>query len=265
MPSRTRTRSIRECSTTCAGWPSAADKRLKVVANLPYHVATPVITNFLVHPELCPVLMVVTIQRELAERMCAEAASPAYGAVSILVQALADVSIVRTLPPIGFLATTQGRLGRGRPAARSSKRAAVADVAWFHDFVRSVFLHRRKYIRHVLAEIWRDRWTKMEVDVWLEWQGISGQIRAEALDIEEFLAMAHALHERWGTLPVEVGDSGDENRSQGHVPGSDRTFHGREPSRSIVQNAVARSPRSVDEVSNPSDRARRFSIPRHRR
>ena len=74
-------------------------RRFKVVANLPYHVATPVITNLLVHPELCPELMVVTIQREMADRLCAMPSSPAYGAVSVVVQALADVSLVRALPP----------------------------------------------------------------------------------------------------------------------------------------------------------------------
>ena len=48
---------------------SAPGRVFKLVANLPYNVATPIITNLLVHPELHPALMVVTIQRELAERM----------------------------------------------------------------------------------------------------------------------------------------------------------------------------------------------------
>ena len=78
------------------------ERRFKVVANLPYHVATPLITNLLVHPELCPTLLVVTIQREMADRLCASPASHAYGAVSVVVQALADVSLVRALPPSVF-------------------------------------------------------------------------------------------------------------------------------------------------------------------
>ena len=49
---------------------AGTDKRLKLVANLPYHIATPLIVNLLVHAELCPSLMVVTIQKELAERFC---------------------------------------------------------------------------------------------------------------------------------------------------------------------------------------------------
>jgi 16S rRNA (adenine1518-N6/adenine1519-N6)-dimethyltransferase len=174
---------------------------LKLVANLPYHVATPVITNLLVHPELCPVLMVVTVQRELAERLCADPTSSPYGAVSVVVQALADVSIVRFLPPSVFW--PRPKVDSAVVAIRPDpqKRAALSDVAWFHDFVRRVFLHRRKYLRHGLAEIWRGRWTKAEVDLWLESLGLRGQLRAEALDYREFVALAHALRERWGELP----------------------------------------------------------------
>jgi 16S rRNA (adenine1518-N6/adenine1519-N6)-dimethyltransferase len=190
---------------------AGAGKPFKIVANLPYHVATPVITNFLVHPELCPALMVVTIQRELADRLCAEAATAAYGSLSILVQALADMSIARTLPPTVFWPQPKVDSAVVVIEPNAVKRAAVGDVPWFHEFVRGVFLHRRKYLRHVLAGIWPDRWTKMEADAWLDSHGIRGQIRAEALDIEEFLAMAHALRERWGTLPANaMKDSEDE-------------------------------------------------------
>ncbi len=194
-----------------SGLAAGAGPRFKVVANLPYHIATPVIANLLVHPELCPVLMVVTIQRELADRMCAPPASPAYGALSVLVQALADVSIVRTLPPTVFWPRPKvdSAVVAIRPDA--AKRADVGDVAWFHGLVRQVFLHRRKYIRHVLAGLWRDQWTKSDVDAWLESQGLSGQLRAESLNVEEFLSLARALKVRWGTPSIsETADDQDD-------------------------------------------------------
>ena len=178
------------------------------------------IVNLLVHPELCPALMVVTIQKELAERMCAQPATAAYGAVSVVVQGLADVSIVRTLPPSVFWPRPKvdSAVVAIRPDA--AKRAAVGDVAWFHDIVRRVFFHRRKYIRHVLAGIWRDRWTKAEVDTWLDAQGLSGQLRAESLNVDEFLALAKALRERWGDMrqatpsPIADDDDGDSSTSR---------------------------------------------------
>ena len=122
--------------TVRAGLCGGAGKEFKLVANLPYQVATPVIVNLLVHTELSPALMVVTIQRELAERFCAEPASSAYGGVSVIVQGLAEVSIVRSLPPTVFWPRPKvdSAVVAIRPDAL--KRAAVGDVAWFHDIVR---------------------------------------------------------------------------------------------------------------------------------
>jgi len=194
-----------------SGLAAGKGERFKLVANLPYHVATPVITNLLIHPQFCPVLMVVTVQRELADRLCAVPASPAYGAVSVVVQALADVSLVRSLPPSVFW--PRPKVDSAVIAIRPdpAKRAAVGDVAFFHGLVRRVFLHRRKYLRHALAGIWRDQWDKAEVDTWLESRGLRGQIRAEVLDIEEFVALANALRERFGELPLS-GASREKDR-----------------------------------------------------
>ncbi len=93
--------------------------------------------------------------------------------------ALAEVSLVRGLPPSVFWPRPKVDSAVVAIRADADKRARVGDVAWFHHLVRQVFLHRRKYIRHVLAGLWRDEWTKPEVDAWLEAQGLSGQLRAE--------------------------------------------------------------------------------------
>jgi 16S rRNA (adenine1518-N6/adenine1519-N6)-dimethyltransferase len=180
-----------------SGLSAGPDRRLKLVANLPYNIATPLISNLLVHPELCPALSVVTIQRELADRLVARPSTAAYGAVSVVVQALAEVSIVRGLPPSVFWPRPKvdSAIVAIRPDA--ARRARVGDVAWFHQVVRQVFLHRRKFLRHVLAGLWRDEWTKADVDAWLESQGLSGQLRAEALDVDEFIGLAQALRARF--------------------------------------------------------------------
>jgi 16S rRNA (adenine1518-N6/adenine1519-N6)-dimethyltransferase len=153
-----------------AGLAVAPDRRLKLVANLPYNIATPLVSNLLVHAELCPALLVVTIQLELAERMRAEPHTEAYGALSVLVQALADVEVVRTLPPKVFWPRPKVASAIVKIAPRPEKRAAIGDLAWFHAIVRRVFLHRRKNLRRVLYSMWRDRWTKPEVDaLWRAW------------------------------------------------------------------------------------------------
>ncbi len=175
-------------------------RRLKLVANLPYHVATPVILNLLVHPSLSPALMVVTIQRELADRFCAVPTTKPYGAASVLVQALGEASIARTLPPTVFWPRPKVDSAVVIIRPDPAKRELVADVAWFQDVVRRVFLHRRKSIRHALSAMWGDHWNKTDVDAWLALRGLSGQLRPEALNAEEFVALAHALRDHGKTL-----------------------------------------------------------------
>jgi 16S rRNA (adenine1518-N6/adenine1519-N6)-dimethyltransferase len=179
-----------------AGLAVAPGRRLKLVANLPYHIATPIVTNLLVHPELCPSRLVITIQLELAERMRAEPEQEAYGALSILVQALADCEIVRTLPPTVFWPRPKVDSAVVLIVPQPEKRAAIADIPWFHQVVRQVFLHRRKNLRRVLYSLWRDRTTKPEIDALLESLGLTGLIRAEAMNVEEFLALAAKLGEQ---------------------------------------------------------------------
>jgi 16S rRNA (adenine1518-N6/adenine1519-N6)-dimethyltransferase len=185
---------------------AAPGKIFKLVANLPYNVATPIISNLLVHPEICPSLMVVTIQRELAERMIAAPSTPAYGALSILVQALADVSIVRILPPSVFWPRprVESAVVMIRPVP---ERRAAIDVAWFHSIVRQVFLHRRKNLRHVLSEMWPGRWSKPEVDALLARLGLDGRLRAEALDVDQFRRLSQALKEGAGQIAGDVPNS----------------------------------------------------------
>ena len=80
----------------------------------------------------------------------------------------------------------------------------MGNVPEFHELVRRMFLHRRKYMRHVLADIWRDQWSKADVDAWLEERGLSGQLRAEALDVEEFVALAQARFRTLGWASTRI-------------------------------------------------------------
>jgi 16S rRNA (adenine1518-N6/adenine1519-N6)-dimethyltransferase len=183
-----------------AGLAVAPDRRFKLVANLPYNVATPIVTNLLVHPGLRPERMVVTIQKELAERMLAPAATGAYGALSVLCQALADGELIRVLPPSVFWPRPKVESAVVRLRPDPARYAAVGDVAWFHTVVRRVFVHRRKNLRGVLYALDRDRWSKPEVDAWLESLGLDGGIRAEVMNVEEFVALAAALAVRFGRI-----------------------------------------------------------------
>ncbi len=191
-----------------AGLAVAPDRTLKLVANLPYNVATPIISNLLLLPELCPSVMVVTIQLELAERLRAKPQTNAYSGLSVIIQALADVEIVRVLSPKVFWPKPKVESAIVKITANAEKRAKIADLAWFYAVVRRIFLHRRKNLRRVLYSAWRGKWTKPEVDAMLESIGLTGMVRAEAMNVEEFLTLADALKARFGTM-LEDADEGD--------------------------------------------------------
>jgi len=167
-------------------------ERLKLVSNLPYVVATPVIANFLL-TGLPFERMVATIQWELAERLAARPSTKDYGALSVTVQSLADVEIIRRLPPAAFWPRPKVDSGLVRIRPKPEKRARVGDVERFHRFVRELYLHRRKNLRGALLPMLRDRFDKAQLDERLRDNGVDPMGRAEALSVEEHLRLCQAL------------------------------------------------------------------------
>lgn len=167
--------------------------KLKLTANLPYHIATPLIINLLVHQELELESATVTIQRELAERLAAVAGSSAYGSASVIVRALAEIEIVRILPPSVFWPRPKVESAvvsiRSNPAKRSRLEVS-GGVERFHTIVRELFLHRRKSLRGVLARPSAALAASFpEGEARLRAAGIDGMRRAETLSVDEFLAL----------------------------------------------------------------------------
>ena len=194
------------------------DRPFKLVANLPYNVATPVVSNLLVHPEFDIDLMVVTIQLELAQRMQAAPHTEHYSALSVTIQAQADVEIVRTLPPSVFWPRPKVESAIVAITPNKARREAIGDLPWFHSVVRKIFLHRRKNLRRVLYSLWRDRWEKSEVDALLESIGLTGEIRAESMNVEEFVALAEALKVRLKPEVAATTDAEDEDEEEEEDP-----------------------------------------------
>jgi 16S rRNA (adenine1518-N6/adenine1519-N6)-dimethyltransferase len=166
--------------------------RVKLVANLPYAVAVPVLSNFLLLDEP-PERMVVTVQWEIAERLLARPGTKDYGALAVLVQSLADVELVRQLPPAVFWPRPQvaSAIVLVRPDA--GKRVHVGDVRRFRAFLRDLYTHRRKNLRGALAGSPRGPVPKAEVDRKLAELGLEGTTRAEALDLEQHLRLCSAF------------------------------------------------------------------------
>lgn len=170
--------------------------RLKLVANLPYNVATPIISNFL-SLEPWPVRIVATIQKELAERIVAQPKTKDYSALSIWIQAQARADIVRVMPPSVFW--PRPRVDSAIVDIRTQKvlRDRIDDLDFFHNFVRSTFIHRRKNLRSALIGSMKEHMDKATVDALLADVQIPADCRAEQLSIDDLIELAKVAKRRW--------------------------------------------------------------------
>src|SRR5436190_9081844 len=112
--------------------------QLKLVANLPYNIATPILSNLLTANPM-PVSMTATIQKELADRIAAPPGTKDYSALSIWMQALCATDVVREMPPQVFWPRPKVHSAIIHIVPNPAKRALVSDVKFFHDFVRGLF------------------------------------------------------------------------------------------------------------------------------
>ena len=169
--------------------------RFKLAANLPYNVATPILANLLTADPL-PVSLTATIQKELADRMIAAPGTKDYSALSIWMQALCEIAIVRVMPPQVFWPRPKVQSAIVHIVPSAAKRARLSDVEFFHTLIRDVFCHRRKLLRGVLAGCFREQLDKPAVDTLLAAEGIASEARAEELPVETLIALAENLRKR---------------------------------------------------------------------
>lgn len=169
--------------------------RVKLVANLPYNVATPILSNML-DIEPWPVRMVATIQLELAERIVAEPRTRDYSALSIWIQSQARVDIVRKMPASVFWPRpiVESAILDIRP--QTILRDRLSDRRGFHQMVRGIFVHRRKFLRSALASAVKDQLKKSDVDGILEEMELGPDARAEQLSIEQMIELFECVRKR---------------------------------------------------------------------
>ncbi len=179
------------------------DRQFKVVANLPYNVATPILTNLLAL-DVPPRSMTVTIQKELADRIVARPGTKEYGALSVWVQSQCLVRVARVMPPSVFWPRPKVSSAIVRIMLDDALRARIPDRRFFHGFVRGLFTHRRKFLRSQVlsaaaaaeqkaATPDRAPLDKPGVDRVLAATGLDGRQRAEQLDVDSLLALAEAV------------------------------------------------------------------------
>lgn len=192
---------LESIETALAGRP---ERQLKLVANLPYNIGTAIISN-LIATELPWTRIVATIQYELALRMQAAPSTNDFGALSVWLQAQADVELVRKVGPDVFWPRPNVDSAVVSIRRNDALRAKIDDRTFFHEFLRHLFNHRRKAIRGVLAVL-DDALPKPEVDRLLAELGIVGTTRAEQLAPAALVHLSNSVRARLQELrpaPVE--------------------------------------------------------------
>jgi 16S rRNA (adenine1518-N6/adenine1519-N6)-dimethyltransferase len=172
-----------------------ANRVFKVAANLPYNIATPLISNLLKN-EPVPATITVTIQKELADRLVAKPNTKDYGALSIWVQSLCDVELVRVMSPKVFWPRPKVESAIIHIVHRPERRAEIPDVDFFLTFVRSMFFHRRKFMRSVAVAAFKGQLEKPEVDEVLGSMGLGPDARTEQLDIATMQQLCEAFRQK---------------------------------------------------------------------
>jgi 16S rRNA (adenine1518-N6/adenine1519-N6)-dimethyltransferase len=173
---------------TRANWPALlGDGSWRMASNLPYHVAVPVLLDLLEHaPDVDP--FVVTVQREVGERLAAAPGTPAFGGISLKVAYRARVKVLRRLGPSVFwpepkVASVVLRLDRRPPPV-----SVPAPVLF--GLVDEGFSQRRKTMASALVRLGRSRTDARAV---LSRAGLKSDVRAEALGLEDFARLADAM------------------------------------------------------------------------
>lgn len=167
------------------------DKPVKVVANLPYYITTPIIMTLL-QSGFDITRMVFLVQKEVGERICAEPGNKTYGALSVYCQYYADPRLAFTVPATVFMPRPNVDSVVIRMAALPDRGYAPTDEALFFKTVKAAFANRRKTLINSLSANLKsfDKPTILQA---LESADIDPKIRAEKLYPEDFCAIANAL------------------------------------------------------------------------
>ncbi len=167
---------------------------VKVVANLPYYITTPIIMG-LFEGNVPVESITVMVQKEVADRMQTGPGNKDYGALSLAVQYYADPYIVANVPPNCFMPRPKVGSAVIRLERYENPPVTVEDEKLMFRLIRASFNQRRKTLANGLKNSPELDYTKEEIEAAIEALGRGASIRGEALTLEEFAKLADLLSE----------------------------------------------------------------------
>lgn len=170
-------------------------KPIKVVANLPYYITTPIIMG-LFESQVPIDSITVMVQKEVADRMKVGPGTKDYGALSLAVQYYAEPYIVANVPPNCFMPRPKVGSAVIRLTRHEKPPVEVTDEKLMFRLIRASFNQRRKTLANGLNNSPELSYSKEEIQQTIEKCGFKAGIRGEALTLEDFAKLANAFSEK---------------------------------------------------------------------
>lgn len=165
---------------------------VKVVANLPYYITTPIVMSLLEN-HLPVESITIMVQKEVAQRMQAGPGTKDYGALSLAVQYYADTYIAANVPPNCFMPRPKIGSGVIRLTVRKEAKVEVTDEKIMFSLIRAAFNQRRKTLVNAVTNFPGLDYSKEDIEKALAELDISEKIRGEALSLQQFAHLSNIL------------------------------------------------------------------------
>lgn len=160
------------------------EKPLRIVGNLPYNISTPLIFHLLTYAPLIKDMLFM-LQKEVAERMAANANDDEYGRLSVMVQYHCKTELLFNVPPDAFFPPPKVDSSIIRLIPYQTYPYQARDYQLFESIVKHAFGQRRKTLRNSLKDI-------VNAEAWEKVQ-ISSQLRPENLSVKDFVDISNAV------------------------------------------------------------------------
>lgn len=168
---------------------------IKVVANLPYYITTPILVH-LIESGIPFSEFVVMMQREVADRISAQPNSKSYGSLSIAVQYYMTAKVAFIVPRTVFVPVPNVDSAILKMVRRDQPAVGVKDEAFFFKVSKASFTHRRKTLWNNLTSYFgKSNEVKTKLESALDNAELSPSVRGEALDLQEFAHLADSLYD----------------------------------------------------------------------
>ena len=168
------------------------NKPIKVVANLPYYITTPIIMG-LFESHVPHESITVMVQKEVADRMQSGPGTKDYGALSLAVQYYSKAEIVANVPPNCFMPRPNVGSAVIRLTCHEASPVVVNDEKLMFSLIRASFNQRRKTLQNGINNAPNLNFSKEQVVAALDKMGLVSTIRGEALSLEQFAELSNLL------------------------------------------------------------------------